>query len=69
VNVVSPGPIETAIFDHLPKEAKAGFVSLIPRGTIGLAEEVAAAALFFASDESSFVNGTEMFVDGGTIQI
>jgi len=69
VNVLSPGTIETGIFDQIPKEIKAQFVSLIPRGTIGQPEEVATVALFLASNDSSFVNGVELFVDGGTAQI
>jgi NAD(P)-dependent dehydrogenase (short-subunit alcohol dehydrogenase family) len=69
VNVLSPGPVETGVFDTIPKEAKAAFVSMIPRGTIGQPEETANVALFLASDESSFVNGVELFVDGGTAQI
>jgi NAD(P)-dependent dehydrogenase (short-subunit alcohol dehydrogenase family) len=69
VNVLSPGPVETGVFDYIPKEAKAAFVSMIPRGTIGQPEETANVALFLASSESSFVNGVELFVDGGTAQI
>ena len=69
VNVLSPGTIETAIFDGIPKEAKDTFVSLIPRGTIGQPEEIATAALFLASSDSSFVTGIELFVDGGVAQI
>jgi len=69
VNVLSPGPIETGVFDYIPKDAKDYFVSLIPRGTIGQPEEAARVALFLASDDSSFVNGIELFVDGGTAQI
>lgn len=69
VNVLSPGPVETGVFDYIPKDAKDYFVSLIPRGTIGQPEEAAKAALFLASDDSSFVNGIELFVDGGTAQI
>jgi NAD(P)-dependent dehydrogenase (short-subunit alcohol dehydrogenase family) len=69
VNVLSPGPIETGVFDQIPKEAKDYFVSLIPRGTIGQPEEAARVALFLASNDSSFVNGIELFVDGGTAQI
>jgi NAD(P)-dependent dehydrogenase (short-subunit alcohol dehydrogenase family) len=69
VNVLSPGPIETGVFDYIPKDAKDYFVSLIPRGTIGQPEEAAKVALFLASDDSSFVNGIELFVDGGTAQI
>ncbi|HEY2014442.1 MAG TPA: SDR family oxidoreductase, partial [Bryobacteraceae bacterium] len=41
------------------------FESLIPRGTMGRPEELATAALFLASDDSSFVNGVELNVDGG----
>lgn len=69
VNVLSPGTIETGVFDHIPKDAKDFFVSLIPRGTIGRPEETATVALFLASSDSSFVNGVELFVDGGTVQI
>jgi NAD(P)-dependent dehydrogenase (short-subunit alcohol dehydrogenase family) len=45
------------------------FKSLIPRGILGRPEEIATAALFLASSDSSFVNGVELFVDGGTAQI
>jgi NAD(P)-dependent dehydrogenase (short-subunit alcohol dehydrogenase family) len=69
VNVLSPGTIDTGIFDGLPKESKDYFVSLIPRGTIGRPEEIATAALFLASSDSSFVTGIELFVDGGVAQI
>ncbi len=69
VNVLSPGTIDTGIFDGMPKEAKDYFVSLIPRGTIGRPEEIATAVLFLASSDSSFVTGIELFVDGGVAQI
>jgi NAD(P)-dependent dehydrogenase (short-subunit alcohol dehydrogenase family) len=69
VNALSPGTIDTGIFDGIPKEAKDYFVSLIPRGTIGRPEEIATAALFLASSDSSFVTGIELFVDGGVAQI
>ncbi len=69
VNVLSPGPVETEIFEHLPKGAKASFEALVPRGTMGQPEEIAAVAVFLASDDSSFVNGIELFADGGTAQI
>lgn len=66
VNVLHPGPIATPMQDQvLTPEAKQMFESLIPRGTMGLPEEIAAAALFLASDDSSFVNGVELAVDGG----
>ena len=69
VNVLSPGTIDTGVFVGVPKEVKDQFVSLIPMGRIGLPSEIARAALFLASDDSSFVTGIELFVDGGTAQI
>jgi NAD(P)-dependent dehydrogenase (short-subunit alcohol dehydrogenase family) len=69
VNVLSPGPIDTGIFDDLPKGAKETFVAMVPRGTIGRPEEIATAALFLASSDSNFVSGIELFVDGGLAQI
>ena len=68
VNVLSPGTIDTGIFEGLA-EAKDAFVAMIPRGTIGRPEEIATAALFLASSDSSFVTGIELFVDGGVAQI
>lgn len=66
VNLLSPGPIATPMQDQvLTAEAKAMFESLIPRGTMGRPEEIAEAALFLASDDSSFVNGVDLAVDGG----
>jgi NAD(P)-dependent dehydrogenase (short-subunit alcohol dehydrogenase family) len=53
----------------LTKEAKQMFESLIPRGTMGQPEEIATVALFLASDDSSFVNGVELNVDGGMTAI
>ncbi len=69
VNVISPGTIDTAVFVGVPKEIKDQFVSVIPMGRIGQSEEIARAALFLASNDSSFVTGIELFVDGGTAQI
>ena len=69
VNVISPGPIDTPGLDPLGQEAKDGFEASIPRGRMGRPEEIATAALFLASSDSSFVNGIELFVDGGTSQI
>ena len=69
VNVISPGPIDTPALDPLGQDAKEGFKASIPRGEMGRPEEIATAALFLASSDSSFVNGIELFVDGGTSQI
>ena len=66
VNVLSPGPIATPMQDEvLTAEAKRMFELAIPRGKMGRPEEIAAAAVFLASDDSSFVNGVELSVDGG----
>ncbi len=70
VNVLSPGPIATPMQDQvLTEEGKQMFQSLIPRGTMGQPEEIATVALFLASDDSSFVNGVELAVDGGMTAI
>jgi NAD(P)-dependent dehydrogenase (short-subunit alcohol dehydrogenase family) len=69
VNVLSPGTIDTPILDPLGPDTKKYFESLVPRGTIGRPEEIATAALFLASDDSSYVNGIELFVDGGVAQV
>jgi NAD(P)-dependent dehydrogenase (short-subunit alcohol dehydrogenase family) len=68
-NVVSPGPISTPLVSRQPADVMARIVSTIPMGRIGEADEVAKAALYLASDDSSFVTGTELVVDGGRAQI
>jgi NAD(P)-dependent dehydrogenase (short-subunit alcohol dehydrogenase family) len=68
-NVLSPGPTETPLVAHQPPETIARMVSTIPMGRMGSPEEIAKAALFLASDDSSFVTGIELFVDGGRGQI
>ena len=68
-NVLSPGPIDTPIVDQQPQDAIARIVSTIPMERMGEPEEVAKVALFLASDDSSFVTGIELFVDGGRAQI
>jgi len=69
VNTLSPGPIDTPAFDGVAQEVKDGFASIVPMGRMGRPEEIATVALFLASDDSSFVTGIELFVDGGTAQI
>jgi len=69
VNVISPGPIDTPILDPLGPDVKAGFTAMIPRGEIGRPEEIATVALFLGSNDSSFVNGVELYVDGGLSQV
>lgn len=75
VNTLSPGPIDTPIIDSQAAsieeadQLRAAFASMIPLGRMGRTEEIASAALFLASDESSFVTGIELNVDGGMGQI
>ena len=69
VNVMSPGPIDTPAMENMPPEMKEQFRSMIPRKELGHPEEIATAVLFLASDDSSFVNGSELSVDGGLAQI
>jgi NAD(P)-dependent dehydrogenase (short-subunit alcohol dehydrogenase family) len=68
-NVLSPGPTDTPAVDRQPADAIARIVSTIPMGRMGEAEEIANAALFLASDDSSFVTGIELFIDGGRGQV
>lgn len=75
VNAVSPGVTETAGLNELfgggaqAESTKDYLAGQIPAGRIGQPEEIAKAVLFLASDEASFVNGVELFVDGGQMQI
>src|ERR1700723_1344802 len=75
VNVVSPGPIDTEGLRELfgssdvGKQRLANINSLVPMGRLGTADEIAKAVVFLGSDDSSFVTGIELFVDGGTAQV
>jgi NAD(P)-dependent dehydrogenase (short-subunit alcohol dehydrogenase family) len=69
VNVLSPGTIDTPILEPFGDEGRKALTAAIPRGTMGRPEEIAGAATFLASDDASFVNGVELFVDGGTAQV
>lgn len=68
-NVISPGPIDTPIIHEQPADVMKKLVSAIPMGRMGEPEEVAKAALFLASEDSSYITGVELFVDGGRAQI
>jgi NAD(P)-dependent dehydrogenase (short-subunit alcohol dehydrogenase family) len=73
VNAVSPGPILTPALNRLTGDAFAQFEAQmtagVPMGRMGKPEEIAKAVTFLASDDSSFVTGIELFVDGGMAQI
>ena len=74
VNVISPGPVATpGLAGLVPAEHVDGLyghlASLVPMGRLGDAAEIAKGVLFLASADSSFVNGIELFVDGGVAQI
>jgi NAD(P)-dependent dehydrogenase (short-subunit alcohol dehydrogenase family) len=75
VNAVSPGPIETPIFDRMgnseeaKKEAVAGLIAQVPMKRLGTAEEVAKTVAFLASNDSSYITGAEIDVDGGMGQL
>jgi NAD(P)-dependent dehydrogenase (short-subunit alcohol dehydrogenase family) len=68
-NVLSPGPIKTPLVDIQSPDVIARIVATIPMGRMGEPDEVAKAAVFLASDDSSFVTGIELFVDGGRGQV
>ncbi|WP_343616010.1 glucose 1-dehydrogenase [Novosphingobium sp.] len=73
VNAISPGVTDTPGVTHLFGENAEGtkdyLAGLIPAGRIGQPEEIAKAVLFLASEDASFINGIELFVDGGQAQI
>ena len=75
VNAISPGPIDTPGYKNLGlteeqmEEFKKNVVTTVPMGRMGDPDEIAKAALFLASDDSSYVTGVELFVDGGMAQV
>jgi NAD(P)-dependent dehydrogenase (short-subunit alcohol dehydrogenase family) len=70
VNVLSPGYIDTpGLSQLLNKEQKASAASTVPLGRLGTADDMGKVVVFLASDDSSYVNGIELFADGGFGQI
>ena len=75
VNAVSPGPIDTPGVKGLAQskeeieQLKKSLITSVPMGRMGSPDEIAKVVSFLASDESSFVTGIELFVDGGMAQI
>jgi NAD(P)-dependent dehydrogenase (short-subunit alcohol dehydrogenase family) len=70
VNVMSPGTVETPGLSNLmAAEQKAEAVALVPLGRIGTPDDLGKAAVFLASDDSAYITGIELFVDGGAAQI
>jgi NAD(P)-dependent dehydrogenase (short-subunit alcohol dehydrogenase family) len=75
VNAISPGPIDTPIFSNLlqneeqSEQFKKNIVNTVPMGRMGSPDEVAKAVSFLASNDSSYITGIELFVDGGLAQI
>lgn len=75
VNAVSPGATDTPALNGLGRteaeqqQIKAGLMAAIPMGRLGTPDEIAKAVVFLASDDSSYITGIELFVDGGMAQI
>jgi NAD(P)-dependent dehydrogenase (short-subunit alcohol dehydrogenase family) len=75
VNAISPGPIDTPLLsppsqtEEQSRQRKEAFAASVPMGRLGQADEIAHAAVFLASDDSSFITGAELFVDGGLAQV
>lgn len=65
VNAIAPGAIDTAMFAPVPVEHQKAFVEKIPLGRIGKTEDIANLCAFLASEESSFITGQTIIIDGG----
>lgn len=69
VNVLSAGPTDTDAFANVSDAVRSQMAALTLRGRLGEPHEIAAAAAFLASDDAAFVNGSELFADGGAAQV
>lgn len=69
VNVVAPGPVDTDMMAAASDEMRAEIIKAIPLGRMGKPEEIANVALFLASDESRYIAGAEICIDGGLTQV
>ena len=69
VNMLSPGAVGTPAAKQLPDHVREYILGQVPLGRFGKPSELAAAALFLASDDSSFITGAELSVDGGLAQV
>jgi len=69
VNTIIPGPTDTPGISGLGPELLAAIASNVPLGRLGAPDEIASAVLFLASPQSSFMTGSEIFIDGGVEQI
>lgn len=71
--MISPGPVETPIlegqFGENTEAMRDKFKTMVPIGRIGKPEEIASAAVFLASDESSYITGIDLPVDGGLVSV
>lgn len=69
VNCIAPGLITSAMTDELPAATKTKILSSIPMGTMGLAEDIANAAIYLASSESHYMTGQTLHVNGGMLMV
>lgn len=69
VNAIAPGFIATPMTDGLPDEVKAAMLSTIPAKRFGLPAEIAAAVVFLSSDESAYITGQTLHVNGGQLRV
>ena len=69
VNAIAPGYIATDMTDQITDQAKESLITKIPLGRIGSPSDIAASALFLASDEAGYITGQTLTVDGGMVMI